>query len=330
MSARLASNAAGIKAAVLAALPELVRLWRPGGEQRGDLYFALNPLRDDQNLGSFQINTGTGRWVEHATGESGSDGISLYAYLFTGGDYKAAFKAVVNDPVVQAAIAVGAMAPPARVAISANDGDEKIARARRQYLAAKPITGNPAETYLRKFRGLKPTSAWELLRASKAPFDGFGLCHTLLAPITALDGSITGLHRTFLQPNGAKLAVANPRRTLGHLRGNAVQLGEADDELIICEGLEDGLTLFQALDGATPVWVAGGAKNLPLMAIQETVRTLTIAADNDPVGEQAAQRAVDTFSVGGRRVRIMRPEPTFKDFNDQFVGKNMKGLGNDK
>ncbi|MBX9925505.1 MAG: toprim domain-containing protein [Hyphomicrobiaceae bacterium] len=288
MTARLASNAAEVKAAVLAAMPDLVQAWLPRGEQRGEMYVALNPLRDDRNLRSFQINPQTGRWADYATGDSGSDGISLYAYLFTGGNYKAALKALADDLIVQAAMAVGATAPPARTAISANNGNEKVAWARRQYLAAKPITSNPAETYLRKFRGLKPTSAWELLRASKAPFDGFGLCHTLLAPITDLDGSITGLHRTFLQPNGAKLAVANPRRTLGHVRSNAIRLGEANDELIICEGLEDGLTLFQGLDGATPVWVAGGAKNLPLMAIPETVRTLTIAADNDPVGEQAA------------------------------------------
>lgn len=329
MNARLASNAE-IRAAVLAALPELLQVWLPGGEQRSEHYVALNPLRDDRNVGSFQINTQTGRWADRAIGVSGSDGISLYAYLSTGDDYKAAFEALANDPVVQAGIAVGAMAPPAKAAISAKVGVEKVAIATRQYLAAKPITGNPAEIYLNKFRGLRPTSAWECLRASMAPFEGFGRCHTLLAPITALDGSITGLHRTFLQPNGAKLAVANPRRTLGHLRGNAIRLGEADDTLIICEGLEDGLTLFQALDGATPVWVAGGAQNLPLMAIPKTVQSLTIAADNDPVGEQAAQRAVDTFSVGGRQVHIMRPEPTFKDFNDQFVGKTMKGLGNDK
>lgn len=129
---------------------------------------------------------------------------------------------------------------------------------------------------------------------------------------------MVGLHRTYLQPNGTKLDVANPRMALGQVRGGAVRLAEATDQLIVCEGLEDGLTLYQEL--GVPVWVACGAGLMRHIVIPESVQTLTIAADNDAAGELAAQRAAEAHHIGGKTVRVMRPDPAFKDFNDQFQG----------
>ena len=106
--------------------------------------------------------------------------------------------------------------------------------------------------------------------------------------------------------------------TLGQVRGGAVRLAEAADQLIICEGLEDGLTLYQDL--GVPVWVACGAGVMRHMVIPDTVRSVIIAADNDAAGALAAQRAADAHNIGGRDVRIMRPDPAFKDFNDQLQG----------
>src|SRR3546814_9716901 len=110
-----------------------------------------------------------------------------------------------------------------------------------------------------------------------------GPCPVLIASIDGPDGSMVGLHRTYLQPNGTKLDVANPRMTLGQVRGGAIRLGEASGKLIVCEGLEDGLTLHEGL--GIPVWVACGAAFMRHMVIPETVRTLIIAADNDAAGE---------------------------------------------
>lgn len=319
MSTQRARNAEQLKFAMLAALPELVRQWLPGGEMRGETYFALNPLRSDRNLGSFQINTCTGQWRDHAIGIGGNDPASLYAYLLTGGDYNAAFRALANKPLVTALAASGAMAPLAKVATSLMRQPEKQAQIPSIYDSAVGLSGMPAAAYLQS-RGLRPNEVWDSLRASVQHYPGIGACPALIAPIETLDGSLAGLHRTYLQPNGSKLNVPNPRRTLGQVKGNAIHLGVPTDRLIICEGLEDGLTLFQENDGAVPVWVAGGASFLHLMKLPREVRVLTIAADNDAPGEAAAQRAADAFNVGDRIVRIMRPEPDFKDFNDQLQG----------
>ena len=57
-------------------LPSLI----PGGKFRGQEYVVKNPCRDDQQAGSFKVNI-RGVWKDFATGEGGSDFISLCAYV---------------------------------------------------------------------------------------------------------------------------------------------------------------------------------------------------------------------------------------------------------
>jgi len=320
VTARLAANLTQLRAASLAALPSLLQEWLPAGEQRGDEYVALNPNRNDRNLGSFRICTRTGRWRDHAIGVGGSDPISLYAYLFTNGDYRAAIKALKTHPRIRAAIVTGEVAPPAKAANMLRYTVAKKARVQRLWDSGTKLQGSPAATYL-KSRGLRPNAAWDSLRASILPYPRMGHHPALIAPLTTLDGSLAGLHRTYLTPSGSKLDVASPRLSLGQVCGSAIRLGNASDKLIICEGLEDGLTLFQELGGHVPVWVAGGATFLAKMAIPESVRFITIAADNDTAGEQAAMRAADTHQRRDRSIKIMRPSSAFKDFNDELQGK---------
>lgn len=59
----------------------LIRQLLPTGQTAGSEYIVLNPTRNDKNLGSFRINTRTGRWADFATGDRGGDIISLYAYI---------------------------------------------------------------------------------------------------------------------------------------------------------------------------------------------------------------------------------------------------------
>lgn len=79
-----------INAAAISALPALLTRWLPDGCLRGYEYMARNPRRDDQKLGSFSINTRTGKWADFATGDKGGDVISLAAYLSGKSQYEAA------------------------------------------------------------------------------------------------------------------------------------------------------------------------------------------------------------------------------------------------
>ena len=44
-------------------------------------WVAKNPLRVDRRLGSFKVNTRTGKWADFSTGDGGGDVIGLVAYL---------------------------------------------------------------------------------------------------------------------------------------------------------------------------------------------------------------------------------------------------------
>ncbi len=62
-------------------IPAFLHLFLPRGILEGAEYVALNPTRHDRHLGSFRINTRTGKWADFATGDKGGDFISLWAYL---------------------------------------------------------------------------------------------------------------------------------------------------------------------------------------------------------------------------------------------------------
>ncbi len=73
-----------INAAALRVARSLLPTLLPGGKFQGDEYVALNPTRNDQRLGSFKINSRTGKWgdfAEEDESSSGGDLISLVAYL---------------------------------------------------------------------------------------------------------------------------------------------------------------------------------------------------------------------------------------------------------
>lgn len=80
MGSRKIDFSAIAQAALNQALP-LLQSWLPEGRKSGVEYKAKNPRRADRTVGSFSVNTNTGRWADFASGDAGGDLISLYAYL---------------------------------------------------------------------------------------------------------------------------------------------------------------------------------------------------------------------------------------------------------
>lgn len=62
-------------------IPDLCARWLGDGRKQGNEWVARNPHRADAHLGSFSVNLRTGAWSDFATGERGSDIISLAAFL---------------------------------------------------------------------------------------------------------------------------------------------------------------------------------------------------------------------------------------------------------
>lgn len=81
-----------INAAALGNFESLLRQWLPDGKKSGAEYGSVNPTRNDGHAGSFSVNIYKGVWQDFATGEGGSDPISLFAYLFHGNDQGKAAK----------------------------------------------------------------------------------------------------------------------------------------------------------------------------------------------------------------------------------------------
>jgi putative DNA primase/helicase len=88
----------GLASELLSRIDSLLNHWLPDGKREGREYVAINPTRSDSKYGSFKVNLSTGRWSDYATGDSGGDLISLYAYL-KGLDQKLAYKELFSGSV---------------------------------------------------------------------------------------------------------------------------------------------------------------------------------------------------------------------------------------
>lgn len=176
--------------------------------------------------------------------------------------------------------------------------------ARRLWAMGRPIAGTLAEQYLaaRGIVGVEAIGAlrfhprcyyWREDRRDDAQPETWP---ALLARVTDVEGSLTGLHRTWLNPATAdKAPVDPPRKAMGALLGHGVRIGEAEDLLAAGEGLETMLALRMALPGL-PVIAALSAGHLAALILPPGLRRLYIAVDSDAAGRNAAD------SLAGRAV----------------------------
>jgi hypothetical protein len=107
-------------------------------------------------------------------------------------------------------------------------------------------------------------------------------------PTRGIDGKSMDIHRTFLDFDGCKKAAVEPQKMmLGLTSGGAARLGEADDELMVYEGIETCLAAMQASE--IPAWAALSAPGLRKLNLPPTVKNIVALADGDDAGEAAAQ-----------------------------------------
>jgi hypothetical protein len=188
----------------------------------------------------------------------------------------------------------------------------------RLFRAGRPIPGTPAEAYLRA-RGITGRLDWPALRfhpsvyyreTQHAPLEAWP---AFLAAVTDLDGHVTGIQRTWLDPHRpAKAPVADPRRALGHLLGNAVRFGDAGDTIAAGEGIETMLALKSVLPWL-PMIAALSANHLAALDLGPSLRRLYVARDNDAAGLKAALRLHERGDAAGIDVRDL--VPVHGDFN---------------
>ncbi|NYZ16894.1 DNA primase [Azospirillum sp. RWY-5-1] len=260
-----------------------------------------------------------GRWADAATGEHG-DLLDLIG-LNRGLDRLAA----VLD---EARVFLGSPRAPTEPRWEPPAPVGSPGAARCLFARSRPLAGTLAEAYLRN-RGFTNVRTLGCLRFQPRCWyrdggDGLARGPALIAAVTGLDGGLTGVQRTWLDPSGGgKAAMSSPRRALGYLLGNGVRFGVARDVLAAGEGVETMLALRTALP-ALPMVAALSAGHLAALCLPPTLRRLYVARDNDAAGRRAVERL-------GRRAEALGIEalvlaPVLGDLNDDLLAFGQAAL----
>lgn len=282
------------------------------------------PCRDGfrvRNKGSLHVFF-DGGFYDHETGRKG-DIIELVAYTL---------QTVFSGAVVFCTSFLGTppcqvfQASPSRFITKLGDAKERIAKAKAIWGEGGEIAGTLAETYLR-LRGINLSppatlrfhpSLWNHSTQEKYP--------ALLACVQSPDGNLCGVQAVYLDANGKKITGDGvlAKISYGSLAGGAVRLGALRDPLIVCEGIEDGLSLLEAQPDSC-VWATLGTSGMINVVLPDSSHEVIIASDADPAGQNAAKKLAIRLKKEGRVARIATPANS-KDFNDLLLQGNIACL----
>ena len=226
--------------------------------------------------------------------------------------------------------------------------EKRKKQARAIWLSGKPLlAGDPVDRYLKTRKiSLQKLGHWPGAIRYLAECWCSETRTKLPAMVTAIngpDGKIAAVHRTYLCETiigqFIKADLKSPKMVLGPYAGGAARIwrGEAIDaetgeislarprreagpgqEVVICEGIEDALTLAQA-SPERRIMAAISVGNIGQVALPENVAAVILVADNDGPDTPAAaafDKAVAAHQAAGRRVKVARAPSGYKDVND--------------
>lgn len=290
-----------IEAMLLRRIETLARELAPDGMRRGQEWVARNPCRADHSLGSFSINTQTGRWSDFAADDRSSRAwpcLSLVAYLATGGRWK-------SEPNGRAGAIRWARdwlgltdmraSPTERARLDAESeramrvhqdeekrrAEHKRLAAHQMWLAATPLDGtDPASLYLMA-RGIDVTKIpggipgclrWTSYCRRYTGENQFAEHTAMLAAMhrEGAPGGFAAVHRTYLaqEPSGRwwKAFGGESKTILGAKAGASIRLTRGPS----------GRPLSEALDGEW-IGVAEGIENALSAAVDPSVQAQALS-----------------------------------------------------
>jgi hypothetical protein len=209
--------------------------------------------------------------------------------------------------------------PPRLKRTSSDDSEDRLRIAGWIWQQAIPITGTPAEVYLRA-RGIEMPLPRTLryLPAQKKHVHSlvaaFGFADEVEPGMLHLDLlQVRGVHLIHLAPDGtdrlrddAKVS----KKAIGRCRGTPIVVAAGSDSannLVIAEGIEDAMSAAQTT-GFT-AWASASASRLPALAdaLPTYMETVTIVADDDEAGQSKSIELAERLSRHGFEVRIVQP-----------------------
>jgi hypothetical protein len=204
-------------------------------------------------------------------------------------------------------------------------------QAREMFDRARPLDPNVAHPYFLargidsgRFPNLSKTLR---LLANARHKDSGTVGPAIVAAVTDNDGFVTGIQRIFLTTDQtAKRPVAEPKMSLGSVKGNAIRIGPKSGTILVSEGLEDAMTGALAMDVALGAFAVAGNKMMPKLVLPAYATHVVILADNDASGREQAAKAACAFKAQGRSVSVAYPPEGAKDLNELVLGKTSDDL----
>lgn len=248
-----------------------------------------------------------GKWTDGATGEHG-DLLDIITLTLNISPAEARAEALRFLSLPSSA------RKPVQQPVQPNSGPA----ARRLFAAAVPIANTPAETYLRRARGITCSLSVPAMRFHPRCYHLNDTTRmelpAIIAAITDNAGDITGVQRLYLAPGGLdKAAIDEPKRSLGDVLGNAIRIGSSNHVLAVGEGLETMLSV-RSLMPTMPVAACTSANHLALFVPPPGLKRLYIAHDHGKAGVAAADKLAATAATLGIDVRLLSP-PGNDDWN---------------
>jgi hypothetical protein len=262
-----------------------------------------------------------GKWTDAATGEHGDlldvirESLGLRDFREVAEEARRFLKLPRNETVL--------VTQPGRPTVPS--GSQEAAR--RLFAISGPIDDTIVQTYLER-RGIAHVHHGGSLRFHPRCYyrpDDHLPTETwpaMIACVTDLDGRVTGVHRTWLDPDGfdrirlGKAPIDTPRRAMGDLLGNAVRFGSADDDVLVAgEGIETMLSLRYLLP-TLPMAAALSAHHLAAMVLSSSLRRLYIARDADAAGDTVQAVLLQRAETAG--IEAVPLSPRLGDFNEDL------------
>lgn len=259
--------------------------------------------------GSKWLDLTRGRWFDHEAGEGG-DALDLVR-LVHGGTIADALQIARERFLGVEPTKVEHQPSHACAHGAAPDLADKaamVAAAANIWQQCQSLAGTLGERYFVEVRGVPPETVqrphclrWDDRRRMVVAL--------LRDPLT---DEPCGIHRTFLDETGQKEArrLKNGREAKRGMLGRAgvIKLSPNDElttGLGVAEGIEDTLHILAA--GWSPMWAMGTAGAINRLPVLDGIEALTIFADADEAGMNAARGCAARWHGAGREVFICPP-----------------------
>jgi hypothetical protein len=258
-----------------------------------------------------------GKWTDAATGEHGDllDVIRKVLGLVNFADVAHEARRFLSLPHPEPAL------PPLRSSGTVAPSGS-VEAARRLFAMAQPIGGTLVETYLHH-RGITALHDTASLRFHPRCYyrpsehEPTEVWPAMIAAVTDRSGLLTGVHRTWLAPDGSsKAPIDTPRKAMGDLLGHGVRFGIPGEVMAAGEGIETMLSLQQVLPGMAMV-SALSAAHLAAILFPDDLRRLYIVHDNDPAGDSARDILIGRANAAG--IEAFAITPVLGDCNEDLV-----------